>query len=566
MTVSGEMNTKDVWPPEFSLDQERILNLLTGDRFYSNPSAALRESVLNAVDAVHRRKRSEPQIDAEITVTFDRSTRQLEIRDNGVGMGRTEISSLFAKIGASAATYEPEKDAVGEFGIGVISYFMAADSFDLQTYDGKSEPIGLRFAKEMLAGGPATKLDATREDTGTTVQLHLRDDTLVQLLVDQFPHWCRDVEGLTARELPEDRPLEQGNAGRIHQKMDIELPSWIEKSHLGAVDSLPGWDAMTGKSTVSVLYRGVFVQQHEVNGLWGIRGSIDVDPKHFKPSLNREGFVGEEFKGEVEAFLKQVHPLILEQMARIVKNASDAGKLTKWTEKRWANLWLSVPRTKEYTNATTTWDRLFRSLPAFEIAQGDRWSPCSLEELLALPTPIYLAPQAQEKPSDSVKAAVRLLRGSKKTVVRGIRRDNSWMRYAGSSFGTTADLISNAFKDELPEFIPVGSRADAILADVGRVAPLFTGPPPIDLVSLGPETPPALRLQRRLVINIDNPSGRKIVEQVLESNAGAELLVWIVARHAYEQLTQVAAVVNEIATGPEILSPVRRRYIRSRLT
>ena len=29
------------WPPEFSLDQEKILGLLTGDRFYSNPSAAL---------------------------------------------------------------------------------------------------------------------------------------------------------------------------------------------------------------------------------------------------------------------------------------------------------------------------------------------------------------------------------------------------------------------------------------------------------------------------------------------------------------------------------------------
>ena len=34
---------EDTWPPEFSLDQEKILNLLTGDRFYSNPSAALRK-------------------------------------------------------------------------------------------------------------------------------------------------------------------------------------------------------------------------------------------------------------------------------------------------------------------------------------------------------------------------------------------------------------------------------------------------------------------------------------------------------------------------------------------
>lgn len=510
MNENPGTDVNDGWPPRFSLDQERILNLLTGDRFYSNPSAALRESILNAIDAVHRRKRSEPEIEPEISVTFDRSTRQLEISDNGIGMGKAEVSSLFTKIGASAATHESEKDAVGEFGIGVISYFMAADVFDVQTFDGKSEAIGLRFTREMLAGGAATTVETFRAEKGTTVTLLLRDDALVQLLVDQYPHWCRDVEGLTARELPTDRFLEQGNTGRVHQELEVELPDWIEKSHLGPVDTPPGWDAMTGRSTVSVLYRGVFVQQHEVDGFWGIRGSIDVDPKHFKPSLNREGFVGAEFKGEVKAFLKNAHPLILMEMARIVRQASSAGKLTKWNEGRWANLWLSVPRTKEYSDATAAWDRLFRSLPAFEVAQGDRWAPCSFEELLELSPPIYLAPHAQENPNDSVKAAVRLLRNSKKSVIRGIRRDNSWMRYAGSSFGTTADLISNAFKDELPEIIPVAPKADDILTAVERLAPLFTGPPAIDLVRLGPETPPALRLQRRLVINIDNPTGGRL--------------------------------------------------------
>lgn len=565
MTESLDTDINGGWPPRFSLDQEKILNLLTGDRFYSNPSAALRESILNAVDAVHRRKRSEPHIRPEIRVTLDRSTCKLEIRDNGIGMSKAEVSSLFVKIGASAATYEKEKDAVGEFGIGVISYFMAADSFEVQTFDGKSEAIGLRFTREMLAGGAATTLEATRGEKGTTVTLHLRDNALVQLFLDQYSHWCRDVEGLTARELPTDRLIEQGNTGRIHQELEVELPDWIEKSHLGPVDSPPGWDAMTGSSTVSVLYRGVFVQKHEVKGLWGIRGSIDVDPKHFKPSLNREGFVGEDYKGEVESFLKRVHPLILEEMARIVEQASDSGKLTKWNENRWANLWLSVPRTKEYANATAAWDRLFRSLPAFEVAQGNSWAPCSFEELLALSPPIYLAPNAQEKPNDSVKAAVRLLRNSKKSVIRGIRRDNSWMRYAGSSFGNTADLISNAFKDDLPEFIPVTPKADDILTTVERLAPLFTGPPAIDIVRLGSETPPALRLHRRLVINVDNSIGREIVKKVLESNAGAEALIGIVARHAYQQLTQVAAVVKEMKTEPEILSPVRRRYIRSRL-
>ncbi|MDC0936269.1 ATP-binding protein [Pirellulales bacterium] len=563
MTRRPDKEADGGWPPHFSLDQERVLTLLTGDRFYSNPSAALRESILNAVDAVQRRVRQEPSIQPDIAVTFETDTRKLEIRDNGIGMGRAEISSLFTKIGASAATQESEKDAVGEFGIGVISYFMAADAFDVHTYDGTSEPIGLSFTREMLAGGAATPIKATRTEMGTTVSLHLRDDSLVQLLVDEYPHWCRDVGGLRARVMPAEHPLEQGNTGRVHQELRMVLPTWIEKSHLGPVDSAPGWDAMTGRSTISVLYRGVFVQEHEVDGLWGVRGSIDVDPKQFKPSLNREGFVGEEFKGAIEAFLREVHPVILEQMATVVGQAAREGKLSKWNEGRWANLWLSVPRKPQYADATAAWDRLFRTLPAFEVAQRDRWSPCSFEDLLNLPMPVYLAPHAHEKSDDSVKAAVRLLRNSKKTVIRGIRKDKGWLRYAGASFGTTADLVSNAFQDELPELIPINAKADDLLTAVERLAPLFTGPPPIDLVHLGDETPPALRLRRRLVINVDNPRGRDIVSEVLESNAGADALIGIVARHAYEQLQQVAAVVNDIDSAPEILSPVRRRYIRS---
>lgn len=119
------------WPPSFTLDQEKILDLLTGDRFYSNPSAALREAILNAIDAVHRRRSGDPSIQPKIEVTFDREERTLAVADNGTGMTKEDISQLFTKVGASAASYDKGKTSVGEFGIGVISYFMAADQFTL---------------------------------------------------------------------------------------------------------------------------------------------------------------------------------------------------------------------------------------------------------------------------------------------------------------------------------------------------------------------------------------------------------------------------------------------------
>ena len=107
-------------------------------------------------------------------------------------------------------------------------------------------------------------------------------------------------------------------------------------------------DAMTGNSTVAVLYRGVFVQEFEAKGLWGIEGSIDVDPKHFKPRLNRESFVEGQFQTEVKDFLKICHPAILEALVKQLKVALERGALNKWTEKRWANLWLSLPRVPAY--------------------------------------------------------------------------------------------------------------------------------------------------------------------------------------------------------------------------
>ena len=135
------------WPPSFTLDQGRILNLLIGDRFYSNPSAALREAVLNAIDAIQRRRATAADSVPDITVTFNQDDLSIAVADNGIGMNQADVNALFTKVGASAATREAKSVSVGEFGIGVVSYFMAADHFDLQTNDGSGQPIGLSFTK-----------------------------------------------------------------------------------------------------------------------------------------------------------------------------------------------------------------------------------------------------------------------------------------------------------------------------------------------------------------------------------------------------------------------------------
>lgn len=556
----------DGWPPEFRLDRTNILNLLTGKSFYSDPSAALREAILNAIDAVFRRQIADPAFEPLITVVFDREACTLCVDDNGIGMDHDDVVRLFTTIGASLAQVEENPQSVGEFGIGVVSYFMAGDQFELQTHSGQSDPIGLKFSKEMLAGNRAIEQTPKRTSRGTTVVIDVRDQQTFDLLVDKFPHWCRDVTPLTASIEPDRTPMQQGGAPRFDRFQPSQQPAWVEHAHLAPVSDPTGWDSMTGRSTISVLYRGVFVQECRLTGLWGIEGSIDVDPKHFEPRLNRESFIGDRFESDVTSFLQSCHPRILELLVEQLRAALDRGALDKWTTKRWANLWLSVPRTQPYAAATRAWDSQFRTVPAFELADAsNRWRDVSLEDIGTRGGRVYVAPLADEATTDIVQEAVRFLRNSGRTVIRGIRQDQSWMRYASRVYGTTADLIWNVFAKELPELVMVASQAQNILGEIESVSPLFTGPPRVDLVRLGSESQPAIGLQGRLLINIDHEAGKALVRDALEVNKGPLSLVESAARHAHQQTMHVVRVVRGMPRESEVFGPVRRQYIENLL-
>ena len=554
--------TNTEWPPAFSLEQEKVLNLLTGDRFYSNPSAALREAVLNAIDAVQRRKLQRHEIVPKIEVSFDADNLTLTVSDNGVGMNKEAVTELFVKVGASAATAEATEQSVGEFGIGVISYFMAADTFTLQTFDGSSEALGLSFNRTMLSGGAATELPPERSDQGTTVHLHVRNEQTYDVLIENFPHWCRDVEGLSAYSVSDARELHQQGLSTSADLSGVQLPNWVERAHLRPISGPTGWEAMTGTSTVAVLYRGVFVQEFEVRRLWGIEGTIDVDPKHFKPRLNREGFVEGQFHIEVTELLQQCHPVILEALVDQLKSALDRGALSKWGVKRWASLWLAVPRDEAYKTAVQKWDAVFRSIPAFELAVGNRWKAISFDEIKQFDEEIYLAPLPDDNTNDVGQAALRFLRNTGRVVIRGIRYDKTWMRYATQSFGTTSELISSVFLDDMPAVIPISKGAEQILDGIEQVARLFSGPPTVDLVKIGSDSLPVLRLKDRLIINLDHEAGRMLVQDAVTENTGPSGLIGSAAHHTYEQLAQVAAVATSITAEPEVLGPIRRQYIR----
>ena len=98
-------------------------------------------------------------------------------------MTRTAVTDLFTKIGASAAEFDPRgKGVIGEFGIGVASYFMSADEFEIETCAGNEPAIGLKFRKDMFAGGSAEEFASTRMERGTTLRLQIRSEETFSLL------------------------------------------------------------------------------------------------------------------------------------------------------------------------------------------------------------------------------------------------------------------------------------------------------------------------------------------------------------------------------------------------
>ena len=144
-----------IWPPKFTLDQQAILHLFTGETFYSNVDAAIREAVLNAIDAIGRRHIAEPNIIPDIRVVFDRQSMTVTVSDNGDGMEQEQFSHLFTTIGRSLHVSLPtsqaqQYNAVGEFGIGVLSYFLICERFQIHSKTATGDSIGLEFTRTML--------------------------------------------------------------------------------------------------------------------------------------------------------------------------------------------------------------------------------------------------------------------------------------------------------------------------------------------------------------------------------------------------------------------------------
>lgn len=171
---------------------------------YSNKEIFLRELISNSSDALDKRRYesiSQPEMgassEAEIRIELNPEARTLSISDNGIGMSREEVHQFIGTIARSGAREflnamkekkegDDSPDLIGQFGVGFYSAFMVADRVELITRRAGTEEATFW---ESSGEGKYTIGDATREEAGTTVILHLKDADEEDALQDYTDAW-----------------------------------------------------------------------------------------------------------------------------------------------------------------------------------------------------------------------------------------------------------------------------------------------------------------------------------------------------------------------------------------
>jgi hypothetical protein len=201
----------------FSLDEQRVRELLMGEQLYRDRNLAIRELYQNALDACRYRSARERYLrrtanrfsDWEGLIVFTQGVDEndrpyIECSDNGVGMGEPELMGVFSRAGVRFADLAEFRDEQADwnsldppvelhpnsrFGIGVLSYFMLADEIVVTTCRmarGGDRP-GSTLRATISGPGHLFQIEPIGEggSPGTTVRLYLRSGeraTCVQVL------------------------------------------------------------------------------------------------------------------------------------------------------------------------------------------------------------------------------------------------------------------------------------------------------------------------------------------------------------------------------------------------
>ena len=174
---------------QFKTESKKLLDMMVNS-IYTHKEIFLRELISNASDAIDKlyfRSLTDDSVtlkhdDYEIRITADKDARTLTITDNGCGMTKEELENNLGTIAKSGSfdfkkgdeNQADEIDIIGQFGVGFYSAFMVADNIKVMS---RAYGADQAFVWESSGADGYTVKECDKEDNGTVVILHIKEDT-----------------------------------------------------------------------------------------------------------------------------------------------------------------------------------------------------------------------------------------------------------------------------------------------------------------------------------------------------------------------------------------------------
>lgn len=192
---------------KFTLNQNRILELLKSVGLYKEKVACIRELYQNSLDACRCQiakdnangKQSKGVI--EFGIGEDEAGRYMYCLDNGKGMSKAIIENYLLKIGnsyyQSQDFYQSQAETgfqfapTSQFGIGILSCFIVGDRIEIVTKEEDGEHIACSIdgvCEYFYYKNPAKEDKEQIRDSGTLVKVYLKKECYQELNTKEIGH------------------------------------------------------------------------------------------------------------------------------------------------------------------------------------------------------------------------------------------------------------------------------------------------------------------------------------------------------------------------------------------
>ena len=192
---------------EFKAEVSALLRLVTNS-LYTNREIFLRELISNSSDAIDTLRfmaLTRPELahaveaqESAIEIVVNKEAKTLTVRDTGIGMTRQQVidnvgtiarsgtGTLLKKLKEQGGDAAKSLDVIGQFGVGFYSVLMVAHKVELDTLSAEPDSQAVLFRCD--GGGTYDLGVGSRTSVGTTVTLHLNDDSVEYLESWQIEH------------------------------------------------------------------------------------------------------------------------------------------------------------------------------------------------------------------------------------------------------------------------------------------------------------------------------------------------------------------------------------------